>query len=204
MNPKNMTITILNDTFGVALDTDASVEAARQELEVLRIGMVGGTGINFAGRMNGLINFEFGQTLLPGGMQIEMETGMYLEQRFHAGLKSLGIRPILKKSPSLLSDLATGTVRTDWAVQRMATQILQRAGQIYGVAAAAVIEVVYEGKKAPCNSAVLTEGSVLLKGAGVIAKAQETAEILGRPVTFIEASSIKGIASLAMSWPYLA
>jgi hypothetical protein len=224
-------LSVINDTAAVALDSGAALAAGRAGLSILPAGVVGGTGTNAAILNNGgLVNLELGHAPWPeddvsrrmrdngwaqGTSELEQETGMYLAYRLCAGLQLLGERGLISDGQQLaqetlaraqerqvyLSDLAAGetTPRNSNLLTELAQAVLNRAGQVYGVALASVASAVTV-TGLPGKSAVLVEGAVLLTGAGIKKRAQETAAGLGHLVAITPASGLKGIASLVMAW----
>lgn len=228
------TVSIVNDTFAVALDSGAAQAARNEGLEVLPAGVVGGTGTNAAVDRNGLVNLELGHAAWPGSEiskrmaarswtesspELEHETGMYLIYRLAAGIELLGEHGLLpdgttsavsmlehsQQDSAFISHLATGSIVAEPVFQLLARQVLCRAGQTYGIMLGAVGEVT-GGERGPDSApmALLAEGSVLLRGECVVATAQSTAARLGRPVVVRSAEGLKGVGALALAWSHLA
>lgn len=224
---------VVNDTPAVALDNGAANAARAAGLEVLPVGVVGGTGTNAAVDSGGLVNLEIGHapwsdnavsrrmrqnSWTKGCPELEQETGMYLTHRLAAGMQLLGEQGLVpesdaaavrtlaesRRSAAFISELAAGATEGDPLRKELARLVLRRAGQVYGVMLAAIAEAMV-GTRGPGQPplAVPAEGSVLLRGGGVKAQAERTATLLGQPVALMEASGLRGVAALVLSWPHL-
>ncbi len=223
-------VSVINDTPAVALDR-AAIQAARSlGLEVLPLGVVGGTGTNIAVNHGGLVNLELGHAPWPddpiyermrrngwveGSPELEFETGMYLSYRLAAGMQLLGEQLGIREADSLAADVVAGSQRDQAFLSTLATggggasfpeaglaaRVLTRAGQVYGAAIAAAADVCAGANSNARPRGALVEGSVIFKGRGVREAAQRTAALLGQPVTLLEASGLRGVASLVMSLP---
>ena len=250
IDPAIVNAVILNDTPGTALDSSAARKATEDGKKILAIGAVGGTGTNFAGDQEGLINFELGRWPLPkdtegkadnvtervldnmlqdslhfdpaakrGVPELENETGgKYAPERLRAGIQILGeqmpeilpdaneladwIKVASEQNETLISDLASGKLYISDLVQRLAQGVLTRAGQHFGLASAAVADVLYGDRQKEDEAALLVEGSFVNRATGVKDEAEKTAFSLGQPISIYEANSIKGVGALAMSWEY--
>ncbi len=152
---------------------------------------------------------------MEGPPELEFETGMYLSYRLAAGMQLLGEQLGIREADSLAADVVAGSQRDQAFLSTLATggggasfpeaglaaRVLTRAGQIYGAAIAAAADVCAGANSNARPRGALVEGSVILKGRGVREAAQRTAALLGQPVTLLEASGLRGVASLVMSLP---
>ncbi len=169
---------------------------------------------------------ETGQYLplrLAAGVQLLSESGFRITTPHGYRERSTQeiVKDILegtKRDPAYISNIADGNIYAEPELRGLAKRMLHRAGQVYGVLYAANAEAVL-GERTPepvpdaanvggqtiepVPAAMLTEGSVVLKGSNIEAWAVLTARDLGQPIEILPASGAKGVTYLAMSKPYL-
>lgn len=157
------------------------------------------------------VELETGEVLswrLAAGMQLlaEQDESFVVDPQLFNELKpqALGNFQAAPKDQALISKVASGERATTPEIQRLAQDVLKRAGQVYGVTLAAISEAASDGTTPEAARAFLVEGSSLLKGYGVKEAAEKTATYLRQPVAIREAIGLKGVGTLAMTYPSLA
>jgi hypothetical protein len=160
--------------------------------------------------------------------ELEHETGSYIPRRIAAGVALLGeeiipnaanlaarIEEEAATNLSLVSDLATSKISPtldsdiNTTVKGLAQASLDRAKQVYGILFAVLAERVQGMKELSDKpAAFLTEGSVILKATKggedtLKAGTERVAAQLVEPFTIYEASGMKGVAGVTMSWKEL-
>ena len=174
-----------------------------------------------------IIEAMVAKNVVPAPAIIEHYTGGFLPLRLAVALELLAEQGVLPQGKALgdavqhadgtlLSILAAGKVdgeelRHAWNVpvedaampilQLLAQRTLQKAGQVYGVILAAVIQQARKEQAPASQEAIVrVEGSVIHEGYQIKELVQQTCERLGQTnIHIVKSSGLAGVGSLAMS-----